>query len=187
MSDELSPPERTRLLLLARTSIEAHLAEREPTWPDWIDDGPPQGAFVTLRRRTTGALRGCIGTVEGRHPLGRTVARMAVAAALQDPRFPPVVASELPGLRIEISALAPPSPIRPEQVEVGHHGLIVRGQGHSGLLLPQVPEEQGWDREAFLAGTCRKAGLDAAFWRRPEATLLGFTATVFGEDDTAES
>jgi AmmeMemoRadiSam system protein A len=178
--DALSPGTRRALLDLARRSIAAHVAgEPEPS-----AEGPaaPQGAFVSLKTRDRGRLRGCIGHVDGDQPLAETVRRVAVAAAVEDPRFPPVSADELDSLRLEISVLSPLEPIRPEDVEVGRHGLLLRCQGRSGLLLPQVPVAQGWDREEFLDHTCRKAGLPPGTWRRADCTLLGFTATVFAEE-----
>jgi AmmeMemoRadiSam system protein A len=141
-----------------------------------------RGAFVTLHERSTGDLRGCIGYIEPLFPLAETVTRAALAAALHDRRFAPVTAAELPGLVIEISVLSPPQPIRPDAIVVGRHGLIISAGGRSGLLLPQVATELGWDAETFLDQTCRKAGLPAGTWRRPETELLGFTATVFGEE-----
>ncbi len=98
-------------------------------------------------------------------------------------RFEPVTAGELVSLRIEISVLSPLEPIRPSDVEVGRHGLLLRHGARRGVLLPQVPVEHGWHREAFLAHTCLKAGLPPDTWKRPDVELLGFTATVFGEDD----
>jgi AmmeMemoRadiSam system protein A len=114
-----------------------------------------------------------------------TVARMAVAAATEDGRFESVTADELPALRIEISALGPMQPIRPEEVEVGRHGLWISHAGRRGVLLPQVPVEHGWDRETFLDHTCWKAGLPEGTWRKAGVELLGFTATVFEEGDEA--
>jgi AmmeMemoRadiSam system protein A len=110
-----------------------------------------------------------------------TVARMAVAAAIEDGRFEPVTRAELDHLSIEVSALSPLQPIRPEEVEVGRHGLLVTLGGRRGVLLPQVPKEHGWDRETFLVHTCRKAGLSDDAWKRPGVELLAFTADVFGE------
>jgi uncharacterized protein (TIGR00296 family) len=104
-----------------------------------------------------------------------------VSAALDDPRFPPVTRNELPLLQFEISALTDPRPIRAEEVIVGTHGLIVSAASLLGLLLPQVPIEQGWDREAFLNGLCHKAGLPEAAWRGPGLTLRAFEAEVWTE------
>ncbi|HUI41866.1 MAG TPA: AmmeMemoRadiSam system protein A [Terriglobia bacterium] len=136
------------------------------------------GAFVTLRRQ--GSLRGCIGQVEPREPLVQTVAQCAVAAALRDPRFPPVDPLELAAVTIEISVLSPLLDILPEQIEIGRHGLLVSRGSRRGLLLPQVAEEWGWDAERFLEETCLKAGLAPDEWRRG-ARLQAFTTQVFAE------
>jgi AmmeMemoRadiSam system protein A len=180
---ELTPEERRVLLAAARESIAAHLGRRPARLP--TPSGAlarKQGAFVTLHRREDGELRGCVGMMRSEEPLLGTVARMAVVAATEDGRFDPVIGGELGGLRIEISALSPLEPIRPEDVVVGRHGLLIGLGGRRGVLLPQVPVEHGWDREAFLAHTCRKAGLPEDAWRKPGVELLGFTATVFGEE-----
>ena len=97
---------------------------------------------MTLHRRD-GELRGCVGLMRSDRPLLETVARMAVAAAIEDGRFDPVTEAELDGLTIEISALGPLEPIRPEEVEVGRHGLLIGYGGRRGVLLPQVPVEHG--------------------------------------------
>jgi len=133
---------------------------------------------VTLTKN--GRLRGCIGYTEAVAPLFKVVQECAVAAATEDPRFPPVSPEELPSLRVEISVLTPLFPIRPEEVVIGTHGLMVAQEGMRGLLLPQVPVEWGWDRERFLDQVCVKAGLPSSAWRHG-ATLRAFTAEVFGE------
>jgi AmmeMemoRadiSam system protein A len=136
------------------------------------------GAFVTLKLGAR--LRGCIGSVEGRGPVWDTVARMAKAAAFEDPRFPALRPDEFERLGIEISVLSPVREcVRPEEIEVGRHGLIVRKGGRSGLLLPQVATEWKWDRETFLAHTCLKAGLPETAWREAGCSLLWFEAEVF--------
>lgn len=137
------------------------------------------GAFVTLYR--LGKLRGCIGHVEADEGLGRVVARCAVAASSTDPRFPPVVAAELPEITIELSILGPIEPVSsPDEIEIGTHGLVVEMGWSRGLLLPQVAIEWTWDREVFLAETCRKAGLPFDAWKKG-AKILRFEAEVFGE------
>jgi hypothetical protein len=108
---------------------------------------------------------------------------MAVAAATEDPRFVPVSIDELGEIDIEITVLSPLSPILPEAVEVGRHGLVIRKGRHSGLLLPQVPVEQGWGRARYLAGVCQKAGLAPGAWRDKDAQLYGFSGQVFSERD----
>jgi len=93
-----------------------------------------------------------------------------------------VTRDELPALRFEISALTAPRPIQPEEVVVGTHGLLLRGETILGLLLPQVPMEQSWDREAFLDGLCHKAGVPTGSWRSPEMSLSAFEAEVWAEE-----
>lgn len=142
--------------------------------------GGGRGAFVSLHLR--GELRGCIGHLVSSRPLGEVVRDMAVAAARDDPRFPPLRAEELEGLDVEVSVLTTPVPARAEDVEPGRHGLIVRRGGYQGVLLPQVATEQGWDRDTFLAMTCRKAGLPALAWREPRTELLVFEAQVIRDE-----
>ncbi|MBG0776185.1 MAG: AmmeMemoRadiSam system protein A [Desulfovibrionaceae bacterium] len=138
----------------------------------------PLGAFVTLK--IADALRGCIGNVIAENPLHQTIAAMARAAAFEDPRFPPLSAGEYERLSIEISILGPLTECpNPALVEVGRHGLLISHRGRSGLLLPQVPLEWGWDRETFLRHTCQKAGLPADDWKDPDARLFWFEAEVF--------
>ena len=136
------------------------------------------GAFVTLR--VGGALRGCIGQVETVAPLVRTVAECAAAAALQDPRFPPVSSAELGSLNIEVSVLSPLVDIDPGEIEMGRHGLLISSGLRRGLLLPQVPLEWGWDRWRFLEETCLKAGLPKDAWQHG-ARVQGFTTQIFSE------
>jgi len=97
----------------------------------------------------------------------------------------PVALEEAPHLQIEISVLTVPKPIRAEDVEVGRHGLLISMSGRRGLLLPQVPVEQVWDRATFLAQTCRKAGLPMDAWEKG-AVIEAFTAEVFGEERASE-
>jgi AmmeMemoRadiSam system protein A len=140
-----------------------------------------RGAFVTLK--ISGRLRGCIGHIEGSQPLRQTIEAMAKAAAFQDPRFPPLAADEAPSISIEISILTPLKQIsRPEEIEVGKHGLVVEKGFHRGLLLPQVAEEYKWEQDAFLEHTCRKAGLPADAWQDADTRIFVFSAEVFGEE-----
>jgi len=148
----------------------------------------PRGVFVTLKRHPSGDLRGCIGYPLPVFPLGEAIPRAALAAAVDDPRFPPVLAGELERITIEVSVLTVPEPIRatrPDEivraVEVGRDGLIVEGLGSSGLLLPQVAPEQGWGPEELLDGTCEKAGLSAGAWRDLRVRVKRFEAEIFTE------
>jgi len=177
---EYCSAERELLLRLAHDSIQAALEGRE------LDLTPPtehlaeqRGAFTTLHLE--GKLRGCIGYVVPSDSLYKTVGDTARAAAFEDPRFQPVTLSEAPHLKVEISVLSPLQPIRPDEIVVGRHGLVVTQGNHRGLLLPQVAPEWEWDRETFLAQTCLKAGLSPDAWQHG-AQLQGFTAEVFGEE-----
>jgi AmmeMemoRadiSam system protein A len=139
------------------------------------------GAFVTIKRG--GRLRGCIGTLECRRSLAEEVRRVAVGAAREDPRFPPLDASELHDVEIEVSVLGPLERIDPRDsasIEIGRHGLVVEQGSRRGLLLPQVATEWAWDRETFLSQTCVKAGLPPDAWRHG-ATVYRFDAVVFGD------
>ena len=175
-----SDTDRRLLLQLARDAIVAHVTgAAAPATSVCPHANEPGAAFVTLHRH--GELRGCIGHIEADEPLGRVIARGAVAAASADPRFPPVGASELPDLEIELSLLGPLEPVMtPDDIEVGRHGLVVELGWHRGLLLPQVAPEWGWDRETFLAQTCHKAGLPRDAWKQG-AKVWRFEAEVFGE------
>jgi AmmeMemoRadiSam system protein A len=118
----------------------------------------------------------------GNRPLYRVVAQMALSAAFDDPRFPPLTKSELPGVHIEISRLSPLVPGLPEEVCPGRHGVCVTQGDHRGVFLPQVALEYHWDRETLLRELCRKALLPPDAWRQPGATLMIFEAEVFGEE-----
>ena len=177
----LDEPQRKALLEIARRALEGYVGAGKIPREEGARGAlaAPGAAFVTLTKN--GRLRGCIGYTEAVAPLFKVVQECAVAAAAEDPRFPPVSPMELPSLRVEISVLTPLVPIRPEEVEIGRHGLMVSQGRMRGLLLPQVPVEWGWDRETFLDQTCVKAGLPPSAWRHG-ATLRAFTAEVFGEE-----
>ena len=177
----LDESQRNALLGIARRALEGYIGEGKIPAEKGAQGtlAAPGAAFVTLTKN--GRLRGCIGYTEAVAPLFKVVQECAVAAATEDPRFPPVSPMELPSLRVGISVLTPLFPIRPEEVVVGRHGLMVAQGAMRGLLLPQVPVEWGWDRETFLDQVCAKAGLPPSAWRHG-ATLRAFTAEVFGED-----
>jgi len=189
----LNLSERQTLLRLARDTIETYLSSGEvvdPTQGDYELTPVLKrelGAFVTLRRK--GALRGCIGVIEERMPLCRAVVEYAIHSATRDPRFRPVTAEEAKEIEIEISVMNPTAdPLSPFQkvkdvseIVVGKDGLFLRKGMVQGILLPQVPVEQGWDRDTFLIGICRKAGLPDGAWDDKDAQLYRFSAQVFGE------
>jgi AmmeMemoRadiSam system protein A len=172
--------DQQRLLHLARRAIEARVRRELAPAPE--RGGPldtPLGAFVTIHCH--GDLRGCLGRLDPDEPLGETVARLAASVTDSDPRFSPLLGSELAAIEVEISVLTPERDVASiVEVEVGRHGLIVEQGGRRGLLLPQVATEYGWDAETFASHTCLKAGLPADAWRRG-ARLLVFEAQVFGD------
>ena len=177
--DEFSPDERNLLLRLAHDAIAASLDQRELSLdPPSAHLAEPRGAFTTLYYR--GGLRGCVGYVLPVTPLYRTIAESARGAAFDDSRFSPVTRNESLELQVSLSVLSPPQPIQADQVEIGRHGLLISLGSYRGLLLPQVPVEQGWDRIAFLEQTCRKAGLPLNAWQTG-ARLEAFTAEVFAD------
>jgi AmmeMemoRadiSam system protein A len=127
-----------------------------------------------------GQLRGCIGQIRGRQPLPQTIADMAVAAAFEDPRFKPLTEVESAAIDIEISVLTPLRRVHdPKEIKVGRDGLMIKLDFHSGLLLPQVATEQGWDRQTFLEQTCLKAGLPKNSYKEKFAEIYRFAAQVF--------
>jgi AmmeMemoRadiSam system protein A len=135
---------------------------------------------VTLKKR--GMLRGCIGHIYPVEPLWRSIRDNAIAAAVEDRRFPPVSAEELGDLDLEISILTRPESVAgPEEFEVGRHGVVLQAHGRRAVFLPQVAPEQGWDRATTLSQLARKAGLDLDVWRTPAATLSVFEAQVIAE------
>jgi uncharacterized protein len=179
----LSDRDRAKLLTLARQAIEqCTLGRRLPAAEEPLPEtlSARCGAFVTLRK--AGLLRGCIGHIEASTSLCATVCECAVAAALRDPRFEPVTPAELADLHIEISVLSALTDVRPEEVEVGCHGLLISRDLHRGLLLPQVAFQWHWDREQFLEQTCIKAGLPPDAWRHG-ARIQAFTAEVFADPE----
>lgn len=141
----------------------------------------PAGAFVTLHRGSR--LRGCIGQLAGRDPLVHVIASSARAAALEDPRFPPLTREELANIDIEISVLSPLSDISPGEIVAGKHGLLVSRGPNRGVLLPQVAGQFQWTAQRFLEETCVKAGLDPSAWKDSETHIQAFTAEVFGESE----
>ena len=184
IEDELSREQQQKLLTLARETIDMCLTTRklppaETSEAIFLED---RAVFVTLH--LNGRLRGCIGTLEAHLPLGEAVREYAVAAATQDPRFRPVSPAEVPHLELEISVLSPMRRVAsPDEIQIGKHGVCVRRGSRSGVFLPQVAPEQGWDLETTLTTLCvEKAGLPGDAWKTG-AEILCFTAQVFGEGD----
>ncbi|EHQ36650.1 TIGR00296 family protein [Methanoplanus limicola] len=146
-----------------------------------------RGVFVTLNKG--GSLRGCIGIPYPVMPLKDALREAAASSATADPRFERVKPDELSEITIDITVLTPPETLsgdplrRPDRIEIGKHGLIISGFGRSGLLLPQVATEYGWDAEEFLDHTCQKAGFIPGFWKNPETELKRFEGQIFSEKE----
>jgi len=188
----INSDEQKIMLSDARESIASRLEGRKPRYHSDSETSKyavlqkPCGAFVTLHKHDSDGerLRGCIGRMTANLPLLETVRIMANEAAFGDPRFPPLRPDEIDQCRIEISALSPMSVCPdPRQVKVGVHGLYLTRGGRSGVLLPQVPVEQGWNLDEYLDYICVKAGLPPNSYDAPDATLYTFTAVVFGNSE----
>jgi hypothetical protein len=180
----LDETDKTRLLEIARKTLESYLS----SWirPDFMvyekNLQQKSGVFVTLKKE--GELKGCIGYLKAVKPLYLAVEDMAIAAATEDTRFTPVTTEELSAIKIEISVLSPMTRVHDtKEIIIGKHGLFIVSGGMSGLLLPQVPIEQKWDREEFLKNVCYKAGVDPSVLNDPGTQLYSFTADVFSESE----
>jgi len=145
------------------------------------------GVFVTLNKPN--GLRGCIGFPMPEKKLSHAIIDGAIAAATEDPRFSSVTVKELNDITFEVTVLTPPVEIDVSdpmeylmKIKVGRDGLIVRHSFYSGLLLPQVPSEYGWNVEEFLQHTCHKAGLEKDFWKSGKAKIEKFEGIVFKEE-----
>ena len=179
---ELDKSEQKELLQIARNTLEAYINHgKTPHFePKSSRLSERRGVFVTLKKKDT--LRGCIGYIRPVQPLYQAVTEMAISASTKDHRFPPVSAKELKEISIEITVLSPLRLIdRVEEIEVGKYGLYISKGGFSGLLLPQVATEYGWNRQEFLEHTCQKAGLPSNAWKEKDSQIYILSGQVFGE------
>ena len=145
------------------------------------------GVFVTLNKEKN--LRGCIGFPTPERKLYQSLIDAATAAATEDPRFPPVNYDELRNITFEVTVLTPPEAVKvqdpseyPRKIKVGRDGLVIKWEFGSGLLLPQVPVEYGWNEEEFLDQTCIKAGAPPNYWKQKGTVVLRFEGIVFKEE-----
>ncbi|MFP4005235.1 MAG: TIGR00296 family protein [Candidatus Hadarchaeia archaeon] len=178
------------LIELARETVEKYLQDGvRPEPPEVGQDElyEKRGVFVTLKKE--GKLRGCIGRPLPSQTLLEGLMESAISAAVGDPRFPSVDENELSDITFEVSVLTVPEEIEVDdpkeyvdEIEVGSHGLIAKGRGREGLLLPQVPVEQGWGEEEFISQTCVKAGLSPDSWMDKDVRIEKFSARVFKEE-----
>ncbi len=177
----LSETDREAILAAARLALRSAVV-RTGERAEFPFDGifsEPVNLFVTLHTR--GKLRGCIGVIHSRQSLDENLRHCTISAATEDPRFPSLKSEDVAETAIEVSLLSPMEEIRPDQVEIGKHGLLVEGAGRHGLLLPQVATEHKLSREQFLEETCLKAGLPRNAWKDPSTRILGFTCEVITE------
>ena len=172
---------------LARQALTAYIESKKIIEPRGL---PPvfeekRGVFVTLHK--DGDLRGCIGYPLPIMPLGKAIVDSAINACSRDPRFPCVQPTELERIEVEVTILTPPeiytAPKKrlPELVVIGRDGLIVTRGPYSGLLLPQVAPEWGFDSLEFLSHTCLKAGLSPDAWLDEDTEVQHFQAQIFSE------
>ncbi len=184
----LTLDEGKKAVIFARNVIENYVKNKK-TPIDILEDVfiKKQGAFVTIHTHPHHNLRGCIGI-----PLPVMSLKDAIVegarSATKDPRFPPLNESELNNIIIEVTILSEPEIInvdKPEEylqsIKIGRDGLIVEQGFFKGLLLPQVPIEQGWDKEEFLSHTCMKAGLLPDAWYDSQTRIYRFSGQVFSE------
>lgn len=175
---------------LARKAIESAVKDEtipEIDLPEKFEE--KMGAFVTINKHPSEELRGCIGYPEPTYKLKKAIIQGAQNAT-RDPRFSPLREGELESVIVEVSLLTPPEDVEyeepdelPEKVVCGKHGLIASKGARRGLLLPQVPVDQGWDEEEFLDHTCRKAGLRPSEWREGNCQIEMFEGVIFKEEE----
>ncbi len=184
----LNIQQRKKLLKIARQAIEEYLKTGKKLEVSEADPvlNQKMGSFVTLTKN--GRLRGCIGNFTANQPLYLTVRDMAIAAAVDDPRFPPVSLTEVKNIQLEISVLSPLERVASaDNIELGKHGVLVRRGMQSGVFLPQVAAETGWSKEEFLNNLCsQKAGLPPGAWKDKNTELYVFNAEVFSEKELGE-
>lgn len=189
MGGRLSLEQGSRLVKLARKSMEYSIAS-SIRYSEVCEEKAlmeERGVFVTLHTFPEKQLRGCIGMPYPMRPLWNAVIEMAAESALRDPRFSPMTTEELEKAIVEVSVLTVPEEVLgerkklPKFIKVGEDGLIVKRGSHTGLLLPQVATQFGWEAEEFLENCCEKAGLMKNMWQSRETVVLKFQAQVFSE------
>ena len=192
MVESYSLSEGEKLIKIAREAIATYLREgREIDPPHDIPDSflEKKGVFVTINSYPGHELKGCIGLPYPEKELIRAVIDAALASAFEDPRFESVDESELDKIIIEMSIMTGPERIKvkdPEEyhkrIVIGRDGLIIKHGWNSGLLLPQVPVEWGWEEEEYLRNLCYKAGLPGDAWQDPKVEIYSFQAQIFTEE-----
>lgn len=216
MDDKITVKEGKYLIGIARNAITTYIKEKKVI--NIPEDTPNKlklalGAFVTINKvnkineinkvnevntiskiaedfETIKELRGCIGYVEPIKPVIEAVIDVAISAATNDPRFPPIKESELCEIELELSILTVPKLINVnsfeeylEKIEIGRDGLIIEKGHYKGLLLPQVASEHDMSVEEFLANTCVKSGLNYKCWKESDVKIYSFQAQIFHENE----
>jgi len=188
-SKEFSDSDGEELVKMARKAVTEFLRNNSKIHDTAFDAkfNFSSGVFVTLNKQDS--LRGCIGYPLPVKKLSEGLIDAAISAATQDTRFSPVNSDELDKITFEVTVLTPPVEIKVEksieylkEIKVGRDGLIVENPYSSGLLLPQVPTEYGWDVEEFLEHTCQKAGLGKNTWKDKDTKISRFQGVIFKEE-----
>jgi len=178
-----------KAVIFARNVIEKQVKNKAITMPEEIKKTfqEKQGAFVTIHIYSNHELRGCIGIPLPVMPLKDSITE-AAKSVTHDPRFPPLSENELEKIIVEVTILTKPELInvkKPQEyldkIKIGRDGLIVEQGFYKGLLLPQVPIEQGWDKNTYLSHTCMKAGLPPDAWFEKNTKISKFTGQIFTE------
>ncbi|MDP3979910.1 MAG: AmmeMemoRadiSam system protein A [Chlamydiota bacterium] len=179
----LSLQEKQSLCKLARETLQHHFSDKMAVEENDVLQHAPllkkNPVFVTLWKQ--GYLRGCCGFMDSQITIVDAVKHLVLSSAFQDSRFPPLEEEELDEVVIEISVLTDPVPMKlVDDIMLGRHGLWVKHKGRSGVYLPQVAPECGWDKETFLCEVCLKAGLPGNTWKKGAEVLL-FESVKFSE------
>jgi AmmeMemoRadiSam system protein B/AmmeMemoRadiSam system protein A len=184
-SQYLNDQEQQAALKLARNTLELEFKLTQEKYEDYVKHPifkEKRGVFVTLN--INHQLRGCIGLIEPVKPLAKGIIEMAKAAAFNDQRFEPLTKEEFKNVKIEVSVLTPPRKINDphKEIQLGKHGVIVKQGTNSGVYLPQVATDTGWDLETFMVSLCAsKANLPETCWQDGSADIYTFEAQIFEE------
>lgn len=179
MVGEYSKEDGSKLLKLARESIQEEFSKTPPKFPAGKQFKQARGIFCTLKKNNN--LRGCIGFPLPSYPIAEAVYQAAKSAAFQDPRFPPLTEDELKEIKIELSILTLPQDTEIKEIKLGEDGLICDYHGYQGLLLPQVASENNFSKVKFLECLCNKASLPKDAWSKQGFKLQRFQAQIFSE------
>ncbi len=187
---QISDSDGIELVKMARNTVTKFIKTNEKNFNSDFNSkfNFNSGVFVTLNKQDD--LRGCIGYPVPERKLCEGLVDAAISAATRDPRFPPVTEEELDKITFEVTVLSPPKEIKVNeyseylsQIKVGIDGLIVENGFTSGLLLPQVPTEYGWNEKEFLEYTCQKAGLSKDAWKDKSTKISKFQGIIFKEEE----